>query len=69
MEARLQSTFSNTQARCILRQIDTSVLRALDGKKALPADSAELTKFSAAVRTCVSGGASTSTPSGPTTTG
>ena len=73
VEARLRSTFTDTQARCILTKVDTSVLRALDTKKALPADSAELTEFSAALRTCVEGGAGPSTTSAstprPTTTG
>ncbi|MGI8755433.1 MAG: hypothetical protein ACR2MB_06145 [Acidimicrobiales bacterium] len=68
VEARLRSTFSLTQVRCILGEVDTSVLRTLDRKEALTPDSAELATYSAAVRKCVTGGPTVSGPNaGPTT--
>ncbi|MCU1358101.1 MAG: hypothetical protein JWM89_3519 [Acidimicrobiales bacterium] len=67
VEARLRSSFSARQARCILEQLDTPVVRALDQRADLTADSPALKQFSAALQVCVNGdGATTTTRSAGT---
>ena len=68
VEARLRSSFSARQARCILEQLDTPVVRALDQRADLTVDSPALKQYSAALQVCVNGdGASTTTRSAGTT--
>lgn len=69
VETRLRSTFSASQARCILERSDTDVVRALDRTADLPADSPVLAAYSDAVAACVEDPTSTtSTTAEPTTT-
>lgn len=55
VEARLAATFSRTQARCVLDQLEPATLQALDRRADLPADSDELEAYSNAVIACVVG--------------
>ncbi len=70
VRARLDASFSITQARCILDRLDVAGLRALDGKRPLAADSPELRQFSEAVRGCVNEPPTPAAPPrAPTTSG
>lgn len=55
VERRLEATFSRTQARCILDQLDEPTIRALDRSATLDAGSDELTTYTNAVTACVLG--------------
>lgn len=77
VEERLRSSFSDTQARCIVERADPAVIRALDRTVDLDPDSELVTAYSDAVAACVTGpdGAgpgdaptATTTPEPPTTT-
>lgn len=66
VETRLRSTFSAAQARCIIEQSDSGVVRALDRTADLPADSPVLAAYSEAVAACVADpNSTTSTTSTP----
>lgn len=53
VEDRLRESFSAAQARCILRQVDATVLRALDRTVALDPTTEAMTAYSEAVAACV----------------
>lgn len=61
VEERLRSSFSGTQARCIVERSDPAVIRALDRTVDLEPDSELMTAYSDAVATCVTD------PAGPNT--
>ena len=78
VRVRLEESFSNDEARCILDALEPADLATLDTAKDLPADNPVLVAFGDAVRSCVAGegaaptttaaGAATTTAPAPTTT-
>jgi hypothetical protein len=68
VEARLQSSFSDNQARCIAKALDQPTLRALDLGRPLPSGSKALARYSDAVARCVTGTTTPSTTHAATTT-
>lgn len=61
VEERLRSSFSDTQARCIVDRSDPAVIRALDRTADLEPDNELMASYSEAVADCVTD------PVGPTT--
>ena len=53
---RIESSFSRSQATCIMKVLDAPTFAALDRGKALPADSEALRLYSNAVVACAAGG-------------
>jgi hypothetical protein len=52
VEARIESTFSRSQAACIMKVLDGPTIAALDKTSTLPADSEALRIYSNAVVIC-----------------
>jgi hypothetical protein len=52
VQARIEDTFSRTQAACIMDVLDAPTIAALDKEAALPADSEPLRIYSNAVVAC-----------------
>ncbi|MCU1371456.1 MAG: hypothetical protein JWO77_2650 [Ilumatobacteraceae bacterium] len=52
VEARIESTFSRSQAACIMKVLDGPTIAALDRSSTLPADSEALRIYSNAVVAC-----------------
>lgn len=70
IQDRLSQTFSDQQVRCIVDQLDDTVLQALDLGEALESDSDELGAYTEVVAVCVTdpNGTTTSSAPPPTTT-
>ncbi len=61
VEARLRSTFSAVQARCVIDRLDTQTVAILDRDGTVASSSAAFAVYSSAVRTCVVPEATTTT--------
>jgi hypothetical protein len=67
VERRLQGSFSDAQARCIVDRIDATVVRALDRTADLEPDSEAMQSYSDAVAACVADPDATTTTTSATT--
>ncbi len=56
VQQRLESTFSDAQASCILDRLDPTALKAVDRTTSLAHDTASLAAYSDAVAACVASG-------------
>lgn len=52
VQARIEATFSRSQAACIMKVLDTPTIAALDRTSELPADSEAMRIYSNAVVAC-----------------
>lgn len=67
VQARLRTSFSATQARCIIARADDSVLRALDRSADLSPTSKSMAEYSDLIVACVTDPDGTTTTSSTTT--
>lgn len=52
VQARIESTFSRSQATCIMKVLDAPTIEALDATASVPADSEAMRIYSNAVVAC-----------------